>query len=130
MDVARVQDAHARLQEIAIEAGQLCAPDLASAARAAPALCPPAPAEDEQWPVTVTVRLLFHGHLAYSPACQHYFVLDNARPCLPRAGNRAQAVTCDTAWPVHLQLAIAPPADLHIACSSGEEVFKALQGLI
>ena len=69
MDVASVQDAHARLQEIAIEAGQLCAPDLASAARAAPASCPPAPAEDEQWPVTVTVRLPFHQHLAVALLC-------------------------------------------------------------
>lgn len=66
VDVARVQDAHARLQEIAIEAGQLCAPDLAAAARAAPTLCPPAPAEDEQWPVTVTVRLYLLHHFALS----------------------------------------------------------------
>lgn len=59
VDVARMQDAHGRLQEIAVEAGQLGAPDLQAAAVAAPGLLPSAPAEDEQWPVTVTVRLLW-----------------------------------------------------------------------
>lgn len=64
VDMARVQDAQARLQEIAVEAGQLCAPDLAAAAKAAPAPCPTNPTEDEQWPVTVTVCLAVLHRLA------------------------------------------------------------------
>ncbi|KAK9860353.1 hypothetical protein WJX84_002700 [Apatococcus fuscideae] len=52
-DVGRIMDAQARLMEIAVEAGQLSAPDLQAAAGAAPFMPASASAEDEQWPVTI-----------------------------------------------------------------------------
>ena len=55
-DVGKIQDAQARLQEIAVEAGQLSAPELAAAAAASSIFSPAqAPSEDDQGPVTVTV---------------------------------------------------------------------------
>ena len=64
MEVARIQDAQARLQEIAVEAGQMFMPDLAAAAAAASTFTPAqAASEDEQGPVTVTVHPLPHSWL-------------------------------------------------------------------
>ena len=45
-------------REIVVEAGQLSAPELQAAAAASTVFTPAlAPAEDEQWPVTITVCL-------------------------------------------------------------------------
>ncbi len=58
-EIGKIQDAQARLQEIAIEAGQLSSPELQTAAAAASIFSPAqAASEDEQGPITIKVRSL------------------------------------------------------------------------